>query len=308
MSDVLEFLKSEGVDANLLGRVSDYRGAHPAPSDYKNRIPDPRYLYYGNEVWQKAIAVLLMGGNLLLAGPKATGKNVLAENLAALFGRPVWNVSFHLNADAAYLIGTDTFDGQKVVFRPGPVYLSSVEGGYCILDEINMAKNEALAVMHATLDYRRMIEVSGYDRIDIAPETRFIATMNYGYAGTRDLNEALCSRFAIIDMPSITTGDLEKLIALQYPTARKQIAGQFARLYEEIEKKAENSEISERALDLRGMLDAIGLIRQGLTSKEALDLCIVNQTFDAYERGLIQDVIAARIPQNLTGKDVFEDA
>ena len=35
-----------------------------------------------------AIAALLKGENLLLAGPKATGKNVLAENLAYLFGRP----------------------------------------------------------------------------------------------------------------------------------------------------------------------------------------------------------------------------
>ena len=34
-------------------------------------------------------AALLCGEHLLLAGPKATGKNVLAEDLAALFGRPV---------------------------------------------------------------------------------------------------------------------------------------------------------------------------------------------------------------------------
>jgi nitric oxide reductase NorQ protein len=39
-------------------------------------------------VWEEAIAALLCGQNLLLAGPKATGKNVLAENLACVFGRP----------------------------------------------------------------------------------------------------------------------------------------------------------------------------------------------------------------------------
>ena len=40
------------------------------------------------EIWEQAIAALLCGKNLLLTGGKATGKNVLAENLAAAFGRP----------------------------------------------------------------------------------------------------------------------------------------------------------------------------------------------------------------------------
>jgi hypothetical protein len=84
------------------------------------------------------------------------------------------------------------------------------------------------------------------------------------------------------------------------------MAEQFSKLCTEIEKKAENSEISDRALDVRCMLDAIGLIETELTSGDALKLCIVNQTFDAYERGLIQDVIAARIPQDLKTGDVFE--
>lgn len=306
MEDIMSFLRSEGVSSGLLDEVEEFRRENPADAGLSGRIPKPKYYYYGNDVWEKAIAVLLMGGNLLLAGPKATGKNVLSENLAALFERPVWNVSFHINADAAQLIGTDTFDGTKVVFRPGPVYLAAEKGGFGILDEINMAKNEALAVLHATLDYRRMIDVPGYDRIDIAPQTRFIATMNYGYAGTRDLNEALCSRFAIIEMPDITEEDLKKLLSVHFPDMKRQIASQFAKLFEEIAKKAENAEISDRALDLRGMLDAIGLIRYGLTSGDALQLCIVNQTFDAYERGLIRDVITARIPQDLRREDVFE--
>ena len=40
-----------------------------------------------------------------------------------------------------------------------------------------MAKSEAMAVLHATLDFRRTIDVPGYDRIDLHPATRFIATM-----------------------------------------------------------------------------------------------------------------------------------
>ena len=57
----------------------------------------------------------------------------------------------------------------------------------------------------------------GYERIPLAEETRFIATMNYGYAGTRELNEALTSRFVVIQMPTITEENLEKLLRTQFP-------------------------------------------------------------------------------------------
>ncbi len=306
MEDLLLFLENEGVEPGLLEGVRAFREAFPAAEKDSARIPKPEYYYYGKETWELALAAVLAGKNLLLAGPKATGKNVLAENLAALFARPMWTVSFHINTDAAYLVGTDTYDGHAVVFRPGPIWLCAAEGGFGVLDEINMAKNEALAVLHAALDFRRSLDVAGYEKIDLRPETRFIATMNYGYAGTRDLNEALTSRFAVLDMPVITPENLQKLIARRYPGIREKICDQLVRLYAELERKAESAEISDAALDLRGLLDAIALMEQDLSSGDALRMCVVNKSFDPYERGLIKDVIDARIPADLRKTDVFQ--
>ena len=191
---LLDFLEQEQISKELRDGILEYRKTYSTPPELRNRVPQPQYRYYGKEVWEAAIAAILCGENLLLAGSKATGKNVLAENLAQVFARPSWNVSFHVNIDAASLIGTDTFENGQVTFRPGPVYLCARYGGFGILDEINMAKNEALAVLHAALDFRRSIDVPGYDRVDVDPAARFIGTMNYGYAGTRELNEALTSR------------------------------------------------------------------------------------------------------------------
>ena len=208
---MLDFLeKEEAVSPALLREVEAFREANPLAEGLRARIPAPRYHYYGREIWEQAIAALLCGKNLLLTGGKATGKNVLAENLAAAFGRPAWNVSFHVNMDAASLIGMDTFEGGEVRFRPGPIYQCARYGGFGILDEINMAKNEALAVLHAALDFRRAIDVPGYERVAMAEPTRFIATMNYGYAGTRELNEALTSRFVVIQMPTISPENLDR--------------------------------------------------------------------------------------------------
>ena len=198
---MLDFLKSEGIDSGIIEAIGEFRTKYPADEKDEYRIPRPKYRYYGKEVWESALAAILAGENLLLVGPKATGKNVLAENLSAVFNRPQWDISFYLNTDAASLIGTDTFRNGEVTWRRGPVYCCAEQGGFGILDEINMAKNESLSVLHATLDFRRIIDVPGYERITLAPCTRFIATMNYGYAGTRELNEALASRFMVINMP-----------------------------------------------------------------------------------------------------------
>lgn len=300
--ELFEELEQEGIDRALLEAIRAFRAEHPVAPEAQGRLIRPKLLYYGREVWQAAATALLCGENLLLSGPKATGKNVLAENLAAVFGRPVWNVSMYVNIDAASLIGADTLEKGQVVFREGPVCQCARLGGFGVLDEVNMAKNEALAVLHAALDFRRVIDVPGYRPVPLDESARFIGTMNYGYAGTRELNEALVSRFAVVDMPVIAQEDLEKLLRRAFPHLKNKWVGQFAALFQDLRDKCQSGEISTRTLDLRGLLAALRLIQHGLSAGLALELGLVNKAFDPFERQLAADVIAARIPRE-AGRD-----
>ena len=257
---LLDKLRELGISENLIKEIEKFRSQYPVDKEYESRIPVPTQFYYGSDVWEQAITAVLCGENLLLVGEKATGKNLFAENLAGVFNRPRWDVSFHVNMDAASLIGTDTFSAGEVTFRPGPVYTAAKTGGFAVLDEINMAKSEAMAVLHATLDFRRTIDVPGYDRLSLHPATRFIATMNYGYAGTKELNEALVSRFAVIRMPMISKESLVKLIKEHYPAIREAGANELAEVFLELHTKCKNGEISSKALDLRGLIGSIGMI------------------------------------------------
>ena len=304
--DIWAELEAEGVDGALLDEVRAFRAAHPAPEEARGRIPAPKCIYYGSEIWESAAAALLCGEHLLLAGPKATGKNVLAENLAALFGRPLWDVSMYINVDAAALIGADTLRGGQVVFREGPICRAARAGGFGVLDEVNMAKNEALAVLHAALDFRRVIDVPGYERIGLDPAARFIGTMNYGYAGTRELNEALVSRFVVLDMPVISQENLRKLLARRFPRLQAKWTEQFAELFDDLRRKCENAEISTKALDLRGLLSALQLIEKGVGTGEALRLGIINKAFDPFERQLVADAVWARIPRGTSKAALFD--
>lgn len=300
------YLQKLNINENLKKEINSYRENYPVSHELLYRIPKPDNLYYGDEIWNQAVTALLCGENILLVGHKATGKNIFAENLAAAFERPKWDISFHVNMDAASLIGMDTFRNGEVTFRPGPVYSAAKSGGFAILDEINMAKSEAMAVLHATLDFRRTIDVPGYDRIDLHPATRFIATMNYGYSATKELNEALVSRFAVIKMPMISKDNLIKLIQDKFETISEQAAEEFANVFLDLQKKCENSEISSKALDIRGLLDSIALMEKGLEVHTALDMGITNKSFDMYEQTLIKDTIGARISKKIKTEDLFK--
>ena len=305
MKNELHFLEEQGVDISLLRQAEAFREEYPVSEEVKNRVQKPSIPFFGREILEMAMAALLQGSNLLLSGAKATGKNILAENLAWIFGRPVYNISFNINTDSSSLIGTDTFRDNEVKLRKGSVYCCAQEGGFGIFDEINMAKNDAASVLHATLDQRRIIDVPGYDKIDLHPAARFIGTMNYGYAGTKELNEALVSRFLVIDMPALTEDNLFRIIRHDYPGIKEEALQAFAGLFLDLQKKALNSEISTKAVDLRGLLSSLGSVKIGLKPWQAVQMGITNKAFDIFEKEIVSDMVMTRIPEDWTKEQVF---
>lgn len=303
---IYAYLESQGIAPETIAQVAAFRNEHSVDPAVAERIADPETPFYGKETLEMAIAAILQGQNLLLAGGKATGKNVLCETLSWIFGRPSYDISFHVNTDSASLIGTDTFKNNEVQLRKGPVYQCAEFGGFGVLDEINMAKNDAVSVLHATLDHRRRIDVPGYSRITLHPATRFIGTMNQGYAGTRELNEALVSRFLVVDMPALDTETLKFLLSKQFPDMKQEALEQFAGLFHDLQRKARNGEISTKPLDLRGLIAGIRTIRSGLTPAAAVRIGVLNKSFDQFEKEILEDVANTRIPKSWTAADVFE--
>ena len=295
------------LNETLQARINTFKSMYPTEEEVLSRVTEPSMPFYGTNILEKAVTALLEGENLLICGDKATGKNVLAENLAWIFGRPIYNISFHVNTDSNSLIGTDTFKNNEVQLRKGPIYQCAQYGGFGILDEINMAKNDAVSVLHATLDYRRIMDVPGYDRVKLHPATRFIATMNYGYAGTKELNEALVSRFMVINMPSLTKDRLEQILQSIFPSIEPEALEQFSGLFLDLQLKAKNGEISTKAVDLRGLIGAIRLVSGGLRPADAIDMGITNKCFDGFERELIRDIVMTRIPDDWNSGDVFRN-
>ncbi|MDY5213527.1 MoxR family ATPase [Intestinibacter sp.] len=303
--NILDNLREQGVRESLIKDIEHFRKEYDVKEELKERVTKSPAFFIGKDILEMCITGILEEENILLSGPKATGKNLLSDNLSEIFGRPQWNTSFHINTDSASLIGTDTFIDNEVKLRRGSVYECAVNGGFGIFDEINMAKNDAIVVLHSALDYRRVIDVPGYERINLHPATRFIGTMNYEYAGTKELNEALVSRFLVIDMPAVDEEKLKMILKREFPTVDDEKLIQFIGIFLDLQLKAENGEISTKAIDLRGMIGALKTIKRGLKPTLAINMGITGKTFDIYEKEMVSDIIRTRIPEGWESHDIF---
>ena len=303
--DILENLREQGIRESLIKDIEYFRKEYDVKDELKERVTKSPAFFIGKDILEMCITGILEEENILLSGPKATGKNLLSDNLSEIFGRPQWNTSFHINTDSASLIGTDTFIDNEVKLRRGSVYECAVNGGFGIFDEINMAKNDAIVVLHSALDYRRVIDVPGYERINLHPATRFIGTMNYEYAGTKELNEALVSRFLVIDMPAVDEEKLKMILKREFPSVDDEKLYQFIGIFLDLQLNAENGEISTKAIDLRGMIGALKTIKRGLKPTLAINMGITGKTFDIYEKEMVSDIIRTRIPEGWESHDIF---
>ena len=303
--NILENLREQDIRESLIKDIEYFRKEYDVKDELTERVTKSPAFFIGKDILEMCITGILEEENILLSGPKATGKNLLSDNLSEIFGRPQWNTSFHINTDSASLIGTDTFIDNEVKLRRGSVYECAVNGGFGIFDEINMAKNDAIVVLHSALDYRRVIDVPGYERINLHPATRFIGTMNYEYAGTKELNEALVSRFLVIDMPAVDEEKLKMILKREFPSVDDEKLYQFIGIFLDLQLKAENGEISTKAIDLRGMIGELKTIKSGLKPTLAINMGITGKTFDIYEKEMVSDIIRTRIPEGWESHDIF---
>ena len=51
---MFQFLQEEGVSPQIIQGIKDFRAAHRLEGKEGERIPVPRYKYYGPRIWEQA--------------------------------------------------------------------------------------------------------------------------------------------------------------------------------------------------------------------------------------------------------------
>ncbi len=165
MLDMLEFLREEGVSERIVTGNRALPGQLARRGPLRRRVPDAPV----SLLWQGRLG----GGRHrpFVRGKPAAGRSQ-GHRQKRPGGKPgrglrpsqLGRVLLH-QYGRRHPSGYRHLCQRRCVAAQRPHLPCAEKGGFGILDEINMAKNESLAVLHATLDFRRSIDMPGYERI-----------------------------------------------------------------------------------------------------------------------------------------------
>lgn len=165
----------------------------------------PNNVYASEPVLETIYHCIEADAPVLLVGETGTGKTTLIRELAKEKGKELIRVSLNGSTSVEEILGKWLVKEGTTYWQEGVLVTAMKKGHWIVFDEINAALPEILFTLHSLLDDDRKVLLPEKDNEIIHPhaEFRFFATMNppEEYAGTKDLNKALVSRFsAVLDI------------------------------------------------------------------------------------------------------------
>ncbi|MCL0106735.1 AAA family ATPase [Peptococcaceae bacterium] len=318
-----DWLKKYNFPDELLKKIMKFRSRqiNSLDSEQLKRVPIPRYIPSGKELI-RAAAALLYGEKgekweaPLLIGPRGSGKSTLAETLAAILLMPVTKIFGGIDIDAEALLGSRTIalksdndndvndkSGLKhemtknmyITFEPGLLLRAVQSGEMLIVDEVNMLVPEVTSILHGLLDWQKCLSVPGYKMVHAHPSFRLVGCMNYGYVGTKNLNESFQDRFRSIFVPYLPKESLSELLALETGCST-EIADTLSELFYKLAERVENGDLSDKVLSVRALYRSAREYQYGIGSlKEIVISTFTEGLNDQFESEQVIDIIDALI-------------
>ncbi|CAI3720987.1 AAA family ATPase [Clostridium neonatale] len=180
---------------------------------------------------------------VLLHGPSGTGKTISCKLICQETGIPIMDtINCTENLDE-YILGKYIPEDDKIVFKESFVTKAVREGGAVIFEEINFAKPQYLAFLNSLLDDNGFVRLDNGEIVKRHKNFRFFATMNIGYYGTRELNQALYNRFNnIIEIGELSDKSIRRMLISRVPQCEPMVE-KIISVFNKIKRKIENEEL-----------------------------------------------------------------
>lgn len=219
--------------------------------------------------------------NILMVGRPSTGKTTVAQAISAMTGLPIYTVPFSKHTEE------DTFEGKNKVVE-GKIgfvetsFLKAYEhGGIIMCEEINLADpGVVMGAMGQAIEKPFILMKDGYVPIRRHPLCIIMGAMNTGTAGSKQLNQALSSRFKCtytLDDPDRNTF-INILASKGYKKANcRKVHDAYDKILKFLKDPRQSLEELSENITLRGCFGALECMEEGQSYKEALNHTLVGK-------------------------------
>ena len=142
-----------------------------------------------------------------------------------------------------FVLGKYIPEEDRILFKESYVTRAIRSGGAVVFEEINFAKPQYLAFLNSLLDDNGFVRLDNGEMVRRHPNFRFFATMNLGYFGTKELNQALYNRFnAVIEVAELSDESIRRMLLARVPECESMIEKMLG-VYHKLKKKIESEEL-----------------------------------------------------------------
>lgn len=284
----VDFMVSNGVPDKIIKAVLNQMRFFQ-PED-RAAIPCPEVPYTqatGNNL-ARTLGYALCGRNIRTFGPKGGGKNTLIETVLWLMNQPMYRMSVSGDIDKYDLLGGGALRDGNTCTEISDM-LKCLQKGYAVIfDEANAARAEVLEGIHSITDGARAIQVPGYGLVRLHPKALVFMTMNEGYCGCGEMNEATIDRF--VPMEVEPEANIRELLKSMCPKATKDQVEVCEKIHAAIIAGIKQGKYSPNCISLRGFKDAL-LACEYLSLNQALVDNLANKSQDADERKSLTSLV-----------------
>jgi len=241
---------------------------------------------------------------IILMGESGSGKTSAIRYLAEQTQNGLRRVNLNGGTTADELIGRLLMNDKGTYWVDGVLTEAMRRGEWIVLDEINAALPEVLFVLQPIMDDDGFLVLNEKDDKEIVrkhPNFRLFATCNPPeYAGTKEMNKALLSRFAICINAEFPPADKELEIIenhLGNAIAQSQMAIKLVGMANETRQSKEAGN-ADYAINTRDILNTLRLA-EFMEPIEALALAFSNK-LDSIDNKAIRTTAKLHLPSNKT--------
>ena len=219
--------------------------------------------------------------NILMVGRPGTGKTATVDAVSAMTGMPIYTIPFSKHTEEDTVEGKNKVIDGKISFVETEFLKAYEHGGIIVCEEINLADpGVVMGALGQAIEKPFIVMKDGYKPVRRHPLCVIVGTMNTGTAGSKQLNQALSSRFKC----TYTLEDPDRNTFINILASKgynKRTCRYIYDAYDKIMKYLKSPEHSYDELceniTLRSCFGALECMEEGQPAKEAIKNSIIGK-------------------------------